>query len=485
MKPRLSLLVLLAAVTLAVAQDARPRVILLADGSQIFGTIVVDECTDTSIVIRDRRTGGKRTIAWAQVDAKTARQIRIDLGFETPDVKDSLRVLGVEIRNRAGKVFAGLLLNEKTALQDGFYLLKTSERDYKIPIRDVTEPPEAIELPADAVYTPSELYERKLAEGAPTTAVDHFRLADYARKVGALEAAKKHYEMVLPFGDRRYPPEKIRRFLDIVEKLLAEQEAREELRRIKQAFVYERFDQASQLIEEFRAKHKDPVLLESLDELEKEGKQRRREHHVALAAREIPKLVKDLLTRKLRDEPELGLGEATRFAGAQPTSKDGVTAKAIERICEKLGVDRKRVLELWELRPKRTIRLAFFRDGSFIVVDNVEDPMAKAPKVKEPKTASGKKITLPQPRPQLTPDHWWELKRAAKKYRDMRDFLFAYWAQESTMCEVLAPKLVTCPTCNGKGYVMQIVTTIAGSIPYADRCQTCHGALRFRIVRWR
>ena len=44
-------------------------------------------------------------------------------------------------------------------------------------------------------------------------------------------------------------------------------------------------------------------------------------------------------------------------------------------------------LALWELRPKRTIRLAFFRDGSFIVMDNVEDPMAKAPKMKAPPTS--------------------------------------------------------------------------------------------------
>jgi len=484
MKLRLTLLVLLGAVTLA--QEARPEVILLADGSQMFGIIVKDECTDASIVIRDRRTGGKRTLPWEQVDAKTARRIRIDLGIETADVQDSPRVLGVELRNRAGKVFAGLLLNEKTAHQDGFYLLKTAERDYKIPIRDVAEPPEAIELTADAVYTPTELYERKLAKAPPATAVDHFRIADYARKVGALEAAKKHYEMVLTFAERRYPPEKIRRFLDLVEKLLGEQEALEDLRKIKQAFVFNRFDQASQLIDEFRAKYKDEMLLKGLDELEEEGKQRQQEHHVALVARQLPKIVKDLLSRKLRDEPELALNDGTSYAGGQATTKDGVTVQALEQIVEKLGVDRKSVLALWELRPKRTIRLAFFRDGSFIVMDNLEDPMAKAPKMKAPPTSqSGKKLTMPQPRPQATPDQWWDAKRAAKKYRDLRDFLFAYWAQESGMCEVLAPKRVICATCHGKGYVMRILTTSAGSIPYADRCQTCHGALHFRIVRWR
>ncbi len=484
MKRHLLLLALLASVTLA--QEARPQVLHLADGSKIFGVVVKDECTDALVVIRDRRTGGKRTIAWDQLEAATARRLRIDLGFETADVEDSLRIHGHEIRTRAGKVFTGLLLNEKTSLQDGFYLLKTSERDFKIPIRDVPEPPEAVELSADAVYTSQELYDRKLAEGAPTTAVDHFRIADYARKVGALEAAKRHYEQVLAFNDPRYTPDRIRRYLDLVNKLLGEQEARGALKRIKQAFIYNRFDQAAALIDEFRAKYKDELLLKSLAEIEEEGSQRRKEYRVALVTRALPKLVKDLLTRKLRDEPELGLREAMQYAGGRATSKQGVTAKALEEIEEDLGVDRKRVVELWEARPRRTIRLGFFRDGTFIVQDNAEDPMARAPKVKEPpKSQSGKKIQLPQPRPQLTPEHWWELKREAKKLRDLRDFLFAYWAQESAMCETLSPKRVTCPTCHGKGYVMQIITTTQGSIPYADRCQSCHCALHFRIVRWR
>jgi tetratricopeptide (TPR) repeat protein len=483
MKLRLTLLALLAAVTLA--QD-RPQVILLADGSQIFGIVVKDECTDDVIVIRDRRTGGKRTVAWDKLEAKTARRIRIDLGFETADVEDSLRVQGHEIRTRAGKVFLGLLLNEKTSLQDGFYHLKTAERDYKIPVRDVPEPPEAIELTADAVYTPTELYDRKVAEAPPVTAVDHFRIADYARKIGALEAAKRHFEKLLALGDKRYSAERIGRYLDLVNKLLSAREAREELRSIKQAIVYNRFDQAAQLIEEFRAKHKDDeMLLSNLAELEEEGKQRKEEHHVAHVSRRLPKLVKDILSRKLRDEQDLGLREAMRYAGGQATTKDGVTAHALEKIAEELGVEPKGVVALWEKRPKRTIRLGFFRDGTFIVVENIEDPMAKAPKAKQPpKTKSGK-IALPTPRAQLTPERWWEIKRQAKKNRDLRDFLFAYWAQESQMCEVLGPKRVTCPTCNGKGYVMQVVTTTAGSIPYAERCGTCHCALHFRIVRWR
>lgn len=484
MKRHLLLLGLLA--TVALAQEARPRVIHLADGSQIFGVLVTNECTDAVVVIRDRRSGGKRTVAWNQLAAETARQLRIDLGFETADVDETLRIQGHEIRTRAGKVFVGLLRNEKSSLRDGFYLLKTSEREYKIPIRDVPEPPEAVELPADVVYTPTELYDRRVAGAPPTSAVDHFRIADYARKVGALEAAKRHYEKVLAFNDPRYSAERIRGYLEQVNKLLGQREAREELNRIKQAFVYNRFDQAAQLIEEFRAKHKDELLLKSLAEVEEEGNQRRQEHRVALVTRQLPKLVKDLLGRKLRDEPELGLREAMHYAGGRATTKEGVTAQALEMIEEDLGVDRKRVLELWEARPKRTIRLGFFRDGTFIVLDNAEDPMEKAPKIKEPpKSKSGKKVQLPQPRPQLTPEQWWELKRGAKKVRDLRDFLFAYWAQESGMCETLSPKRVTCSTCNGKGYVMQIVTTSQGSIPYAERCQSCHCALHFRIVRWR
>ena len=159
-----------------------------------------------------------------------------------------------------------------------------------------------------------------------------------------------------------------------------------------------RFDQASQRIEEFRARYKDEMLLKSLDELEEEGKQRQQEHHVALVARQLPKIVKDLLSRKLRDEPELTLNDGTGYAGGQATTKDGVTAQALEQIVEKLGVDRKGVLELWQLRPKRTIRLGFFRDGSFIVIDDTEDPMARAPKLKAPPKSAAHGLA-PSPTP--------------------------------------------------------------------------------------
>ena len=143
------------------------------------------------------------------------------------------------------------------------------------------------------------------------------------------------------------------------------------------------------------------------------------------------------------------------------------------------------MLAAWEKRSKRSTRLAFYRDGSFIVIPNLTDPLSKAPTSGPPKGKKGEKINLPKPRPPMTADKWWSQKRAAKKNRDLRDFLYAWWAENSGMCETLEPKEERCPTCLGKGYLVHVVQTAAGAQPYADRCQTCHGALRFRVVRFR
>ncbi|MHC4547338.1 MAG: hypothetical protein ACYTEZ_01060 [Planctomycetota bacterium] len=482
MKLRWMLLALLASA--AVAQEAKPQVIDLRDGGKIFGVVLPGECTEESLVIRDRRSGGKRTIAWGQVEAETARKLRIELGYEVAEPGDILRVQGHELTNRAGKVFLGLVLNPETAEKDGFYHLKTSERDYKILFKDVPVPPESVELDALAVYTPTEIYEQRIAQNPPTDVVGHFRTAEFARLVGALEEAKKHYEKVLSYGETQYRVEKIRRQIERVEKLLGMQEARGELRRIKQAIIFNRFDQAQELIEAFQAKYTDEVLLKDLAELEEERKLQHTRFHVAQVARRIPRVVKDLLQRKLKEE-ELTLSEGMRYAGGQTTAKDSLSAHAVEQVAADVGVSKEEAQEFWSQRPKRTIKSAFFRDGSFIVIPNLPDPLDRAPKIKEPKGAKGQKVNLPKPRPPLTPDRWWELKRQNKKTRDLRDFLFAYWVEESGLCEVLDPKKDTCPTCHAKGYVVQLITTPQGSAPFVDRCGTCHGALHFRVVRWK
>ena len=152
-------------------------------------------------------------------------------------------------------------------------------------------------------------------------------------------------------------------------------------------------------------------------------------------------------------------------------------------IGEKLSIDPNEVLEFWKFRNKRPIYKAFYRGGTFIVVENLQDALAKAPKLASQKGKT--QIKPPKPHPVKTPDGWWNGMHKARKYTMTRDWLYAWWAEKSGMVELIDPKEELCQTCTGKGYTVGTHTTSQGTIPFFDRCPACHMAKKFRVVRFK
>ncbi|MGQ0612282.1 MAG: hypothetical protein ACT4PV_00820 [Planctomycetaceae bacterium] len=487
---RLLTLLLLCTALLPARADDDVMEIALDDGTRMHGYLVESECTDEVLVIRDMRTQGKKVIPWARVDASHAQELRVRLGFEVEDMGGSLTTEASEIRNRAGSVFVGKLLNEATAKADGEYRLKTADGERRIQISDVVEGPTAVEVDSLQIYTPEELYQRRIKGGAPASAEEHFRTAEFCRKIGAHEHARTHYQAILDAGETKYNADAIRRLLERVEKRIGQREAEGALRGIKQAIVYNRFEQAAQLIAAFREKYTDEDLLNDAKELEEESAERRKAWYIGQVPRLLMGEVKDLLGDKLKTK-DLALSEALRFAGGQVSAADTVSARALAAVAEKLKLDPKEALDYWNQRPRRPIQRAFYRDGTFVVLQNIKDPLAKVtpPKPggssKGGKSGSGKPAPAPKPHGMKNPEEWWKEKVAAKKTTDLRDFLYAFWAEKSGMVELLEPKEETCPTCLGKGYTQQSHTTTDGIVPWFDRCQTCYVATYFRVVQFR
>ncbi|MEM8884149.1 MAG: hypothetical protein AAGD14_08785, partial [Planctomycetota bacterium] len=192
--------------------------------------------------------------------------------------------------------------------------------------------------------------------------------------------------------------------------------------------------------------------------------------------------VKKALATKVR-QPELTIQDAMRFAAGELGSDESASRIAVEAVAKRYKLEPDEVVELWKKRPMRGPRKAFFRDGTFIVTEGLEDAMSRAPR---PRTPKGKKPQKqPKPTPPMTQDNWWKFKRESKKWSELRDFLFAHWVEKSGAVEVLPPKFDTCPTCAGKGYVIQSLSTQTGTVVYPNRCQTCYMATKFRIVRFR
>ncbi|MHC4973119.1 MAG: hypothetical protein ACYTG3_12380 [Planctomycetota bacterium] len=495
-------LVLLLAVAVLEGRG-KPRVVHLRDGTKVIGRIVEDECTEDVLVLRDIRTRAKRKVPWSDIQPELAQTLKVQLGFAVAAAGEASAISGVRIVNQAGSAFQGLLMNPKTAERDGYYLLKTSDGERRIRLGDVKSGPNPVQLDPLDVYTPQEAYEVALKKKEPETAEDHFRLAEIARMYGALEAAKHHLEMVLATDDEanpKYQKDKIQRQLDHVNKLLADKGALDELVQIRKSIVYRKYKQAGDEIKAFREKHEGKeALLDQASRLEKELTEKRAKHFIGEVPRLLRNTIKDRLLKKVK-EKDITLRQAQQYAIPQgrrreflkgvrggglndPTVETSVSAEALAIVSERLGLTPDEVEGFWDKRPKRSWHSAFYRDGTFIVVEDLENALASAPKVKFKK--GSKKPKLPKPKKQKTPEGWWEGKIKQRKFSDLRDWLYAWWAEKSGMCEVLEPKLEICPTCHGKGYVAKIMTTGEGSIPWYDRCPTCHMAKHLRVVRFK
>lgn len=481
----IALFTLLLAPLLLAAPSDKPRVIFLSDGTRIIGKIAEDECTDEQLVVRELRGGAKRRIPWSDLKPDQASDLRVELGFEIKEASQGeLKLEGHQIRNRAGSVFEGMLLNPDTAAKDGVYRLKTAQGVLKIRVTDVVRGPTPTRIDALAVYTGRELYEKRLKEKAPKTAEDHFLLAEYCVAVDALDEAKSHYEKALELDDPKYTRDKIQRSLDRIDRLLANRDAHDELKAIRSDIHYNRFADAKQGLAAFQEKYASkPDMLEEAERLAKELETERDDYYVTRVPRALRDGVRDKLASRVKESDEWTLREAMKYAAGEASAEDSVTRHVIEEVAAEMGIEPEEVLEYWNRRSKRSMQKAFYRDGTFVVVDNLEDALAKAPKIKKPK--GGGNVKLPKPRKMVTPDAWFESKLKARRYSDLRDWLYAFWAERSGMCEVLDPKEETCPTCNGKGYVQTMISTGGGSVPFFDRCGTCHMARHFRIVRFR
>ncbi|MHC4959521.1 MAG: hypothetical protein ACYTGN_14235 [Planctomycetota bacterium] len=474
------LILALAAVAWAAPGD-RPVAVELKNGKRIFGRVVESECSDDVLVIREIRSKVKRTVKWSDIKDKAAHKLRVDLGFEVEARESGLRVAGVEITNKAGSTFQGVLLNAKTAQKDGVYVLKRADGERRIRASDVRDGPREIMIDALEVYTPEELYERRIKEKPPETAEDHFQTGDFAAFVGALEAAKMHFEKVLEMGSKKFPESLVKRHLDRVNARLANAEAENALKLIRQHTWRKRWKQAAESIVAFKEKYKDDEdLTKAVDRLDASLKEKRQDYFTSAIPSTLRDSVKKLLAKKVR-EPDLSLKMAQDYAGGEAGDEESVTSQAVAMIGEKLGITPEEVIEFWKLRRKRTVHKAFYRNGTFIVVDNLEDALAKAPK-----PPSGKNLPKPpKPSPIKTPDDWWRDKVKGRKYSEARDWLYAWWAENSNMVELMDPKKENCQSCAGKGWTQAMVQTSQGSIPFFNRCQNCYMAKHFRVVRFK
>ena len=99
---------------------------------------------------------------------------------------------------------------------------------------------------------------------------------------------------------------------------------------------------------------------------------------------QIPRMLRDTVKSLLKNkakEKDITLRQAMQYAGGEVSAEESASRQAVDTIAAKLGLEPSEVLEFWNGRT-RTVQRAFYRDGTFIVIENLPDALAKAPRVK-------------------------------------------------------------------------------------------------------
>jgi hypothetical protein len=379
-------------------------------------------------------------------------------GLSTPELAlvDGVRVT-LELEDGTRIDVRGVLLREDADA----YVLQAGGREVHVPRTRVVGVEKEPQDPRD-IWTPEQLVTRLLAR-LPTvlSARDHFRVAEYARAVGAFQAAREHYAASARSGEPS--ARTARRRLDEVESLLQAQDALTALREIRNAAAQRAFRRARARMKAFLAAHPDADEAVAAERIRTErvvSEARRRFFEIEAKIR-FPKIVLRAIRSRVR-EADVGMRDVTVWARTLPAS-------AFRDLAEQLGrwddVSPEEARILWANRPKSSWRTATYGSGTFIV----EPPKSG----RAAKSASGSAPTLP------TRDAWW----AAAAPPERASWLMASFAETSGLFEISSQPLRSpCPVCGGEGTRTQRLSTGALAV---TPCTRCGGARTDKRVRYR
>lgn len=191
-----ALALLAAAAVASLAAPASAEVLRLENGRSMHGTIDRGYLDPDFVRIQLFATGGTVKVRWEHLISEDRDRYQIDLGLKEDEEAQELKVDGhkVEFKNMGSAPRFGLVLNPE-AMDAGASAMVRLQTDGKLeeyPAGQIAKISDA-RLDLVQVYTPIQAYEIRRDEIQPVTGRGHYDLAEYARRVGAYEAAKEHY----------------------------------------------------------------------------------------------------------------------------------------------------------------------------------------------------------------------------------------------------------------------------------------------------
>ncbi|MHC4971005.1 MAG: hypothetical protein ACYTG3_01605 [Planctomycetota bacterium] len=396
--------------------------------------------------------GGRMSVRWKDLLPEDARQLRIALGLDLSEDERLGLIDGHEIFFKGGTSVRGLLV-EKDA--DGVHRLKTEGLILPYPGERIARI-ERVRVREDEVFSPDEVYLRRVERQPPHTALEHRRLADFLYDIGNWEGADKEYRIAMskdPLMRVRIEP----RLEEIKDYLRDEEAAKVFAKQKSDAVLNGRYRQSIETIRSYIADHENVRRRgeKLIQEIEEKWLERKTARFHRVKNEEMDRAVRRYLSKF---QPDLETAKAWAL--------DQLEKTVTEQTARRLRLNKDEMEMLLETKPKGAPHWATYWSGSFVVS-------------KRAKTGTGTKDA-----PRGDPEKWW----ATYRHVNTRaTWLKAYAAERLDLFEVVSIKSTDCERCGGRGQVrkMSLTSTKAGQHEWKELCPRCFGAGIDRGVGYR
>ncbi len=470
---------------------AAGEIIRLKNGVELHGKVVEFD-NEVGITVQRYDNGGVLDLRWEHILDADVKALRLARGYGDEEA--------APIFIKAKKM---LLINNEYVIgvpvessRPGFIALRRLGKIDEYP-QAVVKEMETIDVEVQEVFTLEELFQQKLSEGIPETALDHFNLGVFCESIEFYDRALELFMAVTEL-DPEFKADLIIQKVKRMEVKIREKEATDLLRDIRNRIYKKMFSTAFEFCDKFVEEYPDSVQMGDLEKLRAQAVSKRRQYYQTKILTDYFSYL-DRIATKVSSHKEYKLDDALSYA------RDELGSDVRKKLSEEFDMEIEEIEDLWLNRKGGRHRTASYGEGTFILGDEatlmpVEDEDDdKKKEAKEPATLDEKLkqkiegIRKSRDRESRrrrsrinvddvgqTPDQWWM--NAKEKQR--RSFLLAYYAENSGDMKIVKVRLMNCPYCCGKGYFEHFTQGTEGE-SNKEVCTVCKTIKYYRVVLYK
>ncbi len=453
---------------------ARADVVRLRTGEIVKGRPIARLSTAESLVVEDLITGNLRTFLWSVVERGDRDRLLTRWHRKEEALAPIMgQRLTLRLHGEGKHTIRGLLVGES----ETHHRLQRAGTVVDIEKSRVIDVAKVMLDPRD-VWSPEQLVAKfntqlaKERKAGDLSVEEHFRLGNYAYKVGAYEQAARH--LTLCAGDASFASAAAARVrVTELRTLLAERVVIAAMRAIRTSIALKSFRKARTGLAALDSHDLKPgtPLATRIEALKAYFAEKRRAAFTKAARSDFLDFVYRVTARSVHER-------STDLADVRAWARKSLADDAFRSMAKDWtrldDVSPEEARVFWANRKRSAWSSVSYGSGTFIVEPAKQRPAKRKPK--KSTGASGPGVTVPKP---PTPDQWW----AKASQRERMDWILAWFVENSDLFDVdPTPLRANCPRCHGKGTLS--MRTADGAV-HRYLCTRCAGSQQDRRVKFR